>query len=390
MSDAGPSPGAARGATHAGPRGGGPIDRFDQRLIGPTDLPAAELLDAEEIDAEDDPLDMSISESAATTLTAAQLDGRLARLGAPPASAGRLAAVLPWAVSIAVHLGLLAIAVVVTWAVVRFDRPPEAVLVIADFERPHHDPLADPEAGSGVAAAAPALAPLPEMALDLLGAMPEDAESVVAELRPGSVPNAAVDWTPPTGRDAGFAGLRASNVRRVAYVVDATGSMVGALPIIVGELERSLHALAADQLFAVIFFQGNQATAVPPADRLVQATDANVERAIRWIRQRVVPAGRSDPTAALDAALRLRPDVIFLLGMGVTGSGEFEIAQSELLARLDRLNPADASGRRRTAIHCVQFLDPDPLDTLRRIAEIHGGASAWRFIGRSELGIAPK
>ncbi len=55
---------------------------------------------------------------------------------------------------------------------------------------------------------------------------------------------------------------------------------------------------------------------------------------------------------------------------------------------LDRLNPVDqATGVRGVRINCVQFLDPDPLDTLRKIAERHGGAGGYRFLDRAELGL---
>jgi hypothetical protein len=36
----------------------------------------------------------------------------------------------------------------------------------------------------------------------------------------------------------------------------------------------------------------------------------------------------------------------------------------------------------------VQFLDPDPLDTLRKIAEVHGGPKGYRFLDRRQLGIS--
>jgi len=52
---------------------------------------------------------------------------------------------------------------------------------------------------------------------------------------------------------------------------------------------------------------------------------------------------------------------------------------------MDRL-----TGERRTQINCIQFLDPDPLDTLRRIAEAHGGPGGYKFLGRGELGLATR
>ena len=127
---------------------------------------------------------------------------------------------------------------------------------------------------------------------------------------------------------------------------------------------------------------------VPP-NRLAPATPEARARTLAWIDDHVIPAGRSNPLAALETGLRLKPDVIFLLSENITGSGEFEIDQEDLLDLLDALNPiVGGTGRRRAQINCVQFLDPDPLDTLRRIAERHGGPNGYRFLSRAELGLA--
>ena len=83
------------------------------------------------------------------------------------------------------------------------------------------------------------------------------------------------------------------------------------------------------------------------------------------------------------------------MSSNITGSGRYEVDLDALLTRLDNLNPIDpASGQRNTVINCIQFLDPDPLDALRAIATSHGApgdspASAYRFLGRVELGLAP-
>ena len=145
--------------------------------------------------------------------------------------------------------------------------------------------------------------------------------------------------------------------------------------------------MLAQQRFGLVFFQRNEALMVPPTTRLVSATPDAKVTALRWIDEKVIPAGRSNPLAAIEKALSFKPDVIFLLSENITGSGEFEIDQADLLSLLDELNPIDRrTGRRATRINCVQFLDPDPLDTLRRIAERHGGTDGYRFLSRAELG----
>ena len=144
------------------------------------------------------------------------------------------------------------------------------------------------------------------------------------------------------------------------------------------------------QSFGIIFFQQNKALTVPPRGRLQPATEANRDRALAWIDREVVPRGRSNPLEAIEAAIRLEPDVIFLLSNDITGSDEYEIDQEELLRMLETMNPLEP-GRtaRRCQIQCIQFLDPDPLETLKRIAEIHGGPDGFKYIDREQLGLRP-
>ena len=186
-----------------------------------------------------------------------------------------------------------------------------------------------------------------------------------------------------------FVGLEAP-AASVVYVVDASGSLVGTFPNVLRELERSLGKLDPVQRFSLVFFQRNGALALPPDGALRPATPDAVREAIAWARSTVRPAGRSNPVAALEQALALHPDLVFLLSTDITGSGDFEISREDLLARVDRLNPADSDGVRRTRIQCVQFLDPDPLDTLRTLAEQHGGGTGFRFVSREELGLKPR
>jgi len=184
-----------------------------------------------------------------------------------------------------------------------------------------------------------------------------------------------------------FIGVKAENASSVAYVVDASGSLIGTLPIVLDELSRSLARLGPEQRFAVVFFQKNSSLIAPNGDGLQPATPKAISEIIAWARANVRPAGRSNPLVALETALGWKPDVVFLLATSITGSGDFEISRADLLTRLDAMNPTDASGDRTSRIRCIQFLDPDPLDTLRLIAERHGGANGFRFFSREELGL---
>jgi hypothetical protein len=187
-----------------------------------------------------------------------------------------------------------------------------------------------------------------------------------------------------------FVGLRATNARRIVYVVDASGSLVGSFPQVLEELRRSVMKLDPRQNFGIIFIQRGEALTVPPGGALQPATPERLSEAMKWIDAKVVPTGRSNPIAAIEAALALKPEIIFLLSADITGAGEFEISERALLDDLDRLNPKDpATGRRPVRIQCIQFLDPDPIGTLQRLASEHGGADGYRYLGRAELGLDP-
>ncbi len=296
----------------------------------------------------------------------------------------------PWAASIGLHAGILALGFAVTWSVVRLTEDRQPVIVTAEFDALTYDPLVTLEADPAAIEEPAPVAPAAPAGLDPVAA------NELADLMPHSVA-LDLDTAPPSraefrvgssGEAASFVGLTTTNARKIVYVIDASGSMIPTLPIVLQELARSLGALSERQSFGIIFFRRNAALVVPPAGRLTPATPEARRLALEWIDEHVVPSGRSNPLAALEKALGLEPDVIFLLSENITGSGEFEIDQEDLLDLLDRLNPVDrATGARAARINCVQFLDPDPLDTLRKIAERHGGPGGYRFLDRAELGV---
>jgi hypothetical protein len=310
---------------------------------------------------------------------------------------------IPWFASAGVHLALVAaIGVLAVGAIgLRRDRSEQAILidgrvrapVPADLERPVPPPPSSPRSSASAPALGAAPAASDALAERLAGRLAKgvdasgssdrvrsDLDRSVTAASPALVPE-----SPPVS----FAGLTQSDARSVVYVVDASGSLVGTLPVVLGELERSLRALQPEQRFAVMFFQRNAALVPPNAGELRLATPAAIDATLAWARSAVRPVGRSNPLAALEQALALDPDVVFLLSTNITGSGEFEIGRDELLDRLDTLNPrSDRTGRRTSRIQCVQFLDPDPLDTLRTIAERHGGTDGYRYLSRKELGLS--
>lgn len=321
------------------------------------------------------------------------LDARRVReLGGRPRGSDRAGSTGAWIASITGHLLLGSLAFFVTWTVIARaieEEPP--VVTLMDFHAPRFDPLEPPPDASpppdapAVVDAATEQAPGTDPAVALMGRpveiVPEDGNA--APLAPLAVEGSAAS------RGASFAGLRASNAKRIVYVVDASGSLIGTFPALAEELARSLERLDRRQSFAIIFFQRNQALPTPPG-RLMPATEENIRRATAWFTRQIFPTGRSNPLPALEAAMALEPDLIFLLSAGVTGAGEYEMTPEQLVDAVDRLNPVRSrSGRRRVRIQCIGFLDRDATAVLERIADMHGGAESFRFLSRDELGLAP-
>lgn len=305
--------------------------------------------------------------------------------------ASQLHRVVPWVVSVGVHAVIIVLGFFLTWTVINLAQDRDPIVVQAEFQALSYDPLVTMEADVATVAESPTAPPVPTDILDksladLVADMDLSATMLDAPL---AAPPAAAEFVPTAAPDsATFVGLTTTNARRIVYVIDASGSMIRSLPIVIDQLQKSLSMLSERQSFGLVFFQHNKALMVPPTTRLVAAAPEAVLDAMRWIDANVIPAGRSNPLAAIEKAIRFDPDVIFLLSENITGSGEFEIDQRDLLALLDQLNPVDrGTGTRRTQINCVQFLDPDPLDTLHRIAERHGGAKGYKFLSRAELGL---
>lgn len=203
-----------------------------------------------------------------------------------------------------------------------------------------------------------------------------------------------------------FAGLGASNAEEIVYVLDGSGSMVAALPLVMNELEQSLRRLDPTQRFQVIVYQGGSYVSAPhpedgaqpvPTTRLIRARGEYVNAVVRWMRSTVSPKGVGDPMPGLEVALSLRPDAVFWLAYRLPGVGEFKQSKDSMLAQLDALNPANPrSGRRAITIKTIQFIDPDPTGIVEAVGRLHGGDGAsgsaggdsgYRFYSREELGL---
>lgn len=163
-------------------------------------------------------------------------------------------------------------------------------------------------------------------------------------------------------------GLEARGSKFV-YVLDRSGSMGEhknlALRKAKEELLASLGDLNDRQQFYIIFYNHEPKLFDPGAakNQLVFATESNKQRARQFI-ENISADGGTDHVAALSIAVRLHPDVIFLL---TDGEAEDDPSPDDL-KRLERLNSGEAS------INVIQFAAaPRPNSALVHLAEQNRG-----------------
>ncbi len=307
---------------------------------------------------------------------------------------------MPTGVSLAIHLVLLFVLATVTWQVmVRAPGAPPAGEVVISFDDPSSNPHASNADGGEARGTASSPAPIASVPTPDL---PSPAQRVRASSPPPTIapPVRTLPGVRIARRGISFAGVRADRATSVVYVVDTSGAMASSYGLIVDELERSLTRLDPGQLFQVVIFRDRSVIderAGPPArfviahGTMLPATPANRAEVIRQLREEIIPSGRSDPAPALELALALHPDALFLLTRSIrrTGPGQepgspsvgeappwSEAWRDALLERLEVLNPR-RGGTRRTMIVAIQFIDDDPTGTLQAIGARHAGAGGY-------------
>lgn len=179
---------------------------------------------------------------------------------------------------------------------------------------------------------------------------------------------AAGDWSSfsaaggGAGGSASFFGLEAKGSSFV-YVVDRSGSMDGPkLTSAKAELIRSVSSLKRNMKFFIIFY--NDSYIAMPGGRLVKATESSKRQSFGWV-DHIQAMGGTDPRGAMQAALALRPDAVWLLSDGL-----FEDAACDAIRAA---NPGS-----RTQIHTIGFHGREGERVLTRIAEYNRGR--YRFV----------
>ncbi|MEX2171734.1 MAG: VWA domain-containing protein [Pirellulales bacterium] len=157
------------------------------------------------------------------------------------------------------------------------------------------------------------------------------------------------------GKKVEFFGIAAEG-RRFVYVVDKSSSMSGEpFEKARDELLRSIKQLNANQSFFIIFYDTDPYP--QPTKTLQRARRPSIVRINKWIAE-ITPNGGTDPMPAIQIALSLKPDAVYVLS-----DGEFDTSAVTATVLLN--------AQERIVIHTVAI--QNDAVTLRQIAKQNGG-----------------
>ncbi len=158
------------------------------------------------------------------------------------------------------------------------------------------------------------------------------------------------------------------NAYNIVYLVDRSASMIDTIDSLKKELKRSIDMLEPMQKFEIIFFSSGKPIE-GPGNGLVWATTKNKQRYKKFIDS-IRAEGQTDPQWALQRALQLKPDLIYLLTDGVF---------SEQIAK-KIIKWAKAC---HVKINTIAYLRETGSKRLMEIAEQTGGV--FRFVTEEQL-----
>jgi len=314
-----------------------------------------------------------------------------------------LVALMPWGISILFHVALVVVALFLVWQVINPGEEEQEIIPVAKLsDTPAPPQTMNPSEEQTDETAPTNLNPDPQ-----LEPQPVEAQTMdVSQLLGAGVPSGGPAGGPISFNDGDglntnmFGSDSGGNVNRIAFVIDASGSMVDVLPFVINELKRVVNDLKQAQSFTIIFFSGEGVFEVPGGGKKAGLRPATPEfkQACRdWVtldNHKFVTGGRGSAHAleAIETALRHEPQLVYLLSDNLTGGGQgatqYEIFQDELM---NRLTDANGKMRRPAKFNTLQFLYEDPLvragreGTMKLIANRTEGI--YTFIDERRLGL---
>lgn len=176
-----------------------------------------------------------------------------------------------------------------------------------------------------------------------------------------------------------FMGI-SGNAMRIAYVCDASGSMVDKMDVLKAELKKSISVLKPVQSFNVIFFNKGR---IPADDHALIVATADNKRKAAAFCDSVGPRFSTDPLPALELAFRQGAQLIYLLT-----DGDFEDPDNKTVR--DRLKKLNA--QHKVKVNTIAFVarreeadrSKEFADFLKVLATENGGVS--RVVASEDFG----
>jgi hypothetical protein len=305
--------------------------------------------------------------------------------------------VLPLATSLFLHLGIIVLGIALYQAVQQVVNPNKEQVII-----PQSASLAKSATPGGVTHPGPPADPTRDVAQDQTkdtdsqGFATDAANRLAAAGGPGDAAStfgvgsassgghgrafgggAGAGGTAPWGMPGGGEGMlpksdfmgTGGSADDIVFLCDESGSMLSVFAALREQLKKSISQMAVDengaQRFNVIFFGDGTTIALFP-DGMQLATPENKRKAADFIDQQV-PVGGTQPIPAIRAALRERPQLLYVLTDGFDNIADMSTVTDEF-----------KRGDRDGAIHinCI-FLqsddDPKLVEALKEIATIGHG-----------------
>jgi len=170
-------------------------------------------------------------------------------------------------------------------------------------------------------------------------------------------------------------GVKAEGTK-IVYVLDRSGSTEGKLLAAAkAEILSSIRQIDDVHQFQLVVYNERPKAFNPagPNGQLAFGTDAN-RAAVKKFLDSFEADGGTDHVAALSMAIRMRPDVIFLLT-----DGDKPLVTAQELARIDRVGPG-------IVIHAIQFGEGPHRDAngwMGKLARQSGGE--YRYVDTTKL-----
>lgn len=187
---------------------------------------------------------------------------------------------------------------------------------------------------------------------------------------------------------ADFFGVKATG-NTFVYIVDCSPSMRrdNAFDFAKQEITRSLKSMKHSQRFSILFF-GKEVERLEfspgmPEEFPVPATPENVEKALRWMARCTIQKEGLPPNDALDLAIEMQPDGVFLLF-----DGDTRVDVPKHLGQSNRSTDILTVGEPRVPIHVIHFFLEEYAASMQRVAAENLGT--YRFIPRPERSSASK